>query len=197
MRAPAAFALLFGLLLGSAPARADVVDSPPWFCLPGYEGVTSHSGSRCEKKAPTNCPSGWEGWMGDVCGVSLCNGDSGCEEGEACVPASVCTETRKIHDRMSGGEGRDVDFQVGICGPGATCDAPRRCEDKSVCVRKGEKPIVFVPQPGKESPGVPRRAGSCGSCAAGEERGAAAATLASGVAIVLAAASRRRRQPKR
>jgi hypothetical protein len=181
----AAFVLGFCLvtLAGAERARADVVGPEPLFCWPGTVGVSDHSGSRCEDKAPTNCPSGWEGRIGGECSVESCSTTSqSCEEGETCVAAEICVEARRAFGRWTDAGGEPYDAELGICGPGAACDPPRRCVPKSVCVRNGEAPTTYVPPAGRDEPtGLPRR-GACGSCAAGDERGAAAATFAVGAA---------------
>ncbi|MDI1433676.1 hypothetical protein [Polyangium sorediatum] len=185
--------LVVVMLALTGPARADVVGAKPLFCAPGKVGVSDHGGSRCEKKAPTNCPSGWRGEIGGECRLATCQSDRDCAGDETCSEVTACVETRSIYSRRDpSGPPRSYDAALGICGPGAACDAPRRCEKRSVCVRTGEVATAYVPPPGQyEAKGLPRRSIGCGGCAVGEEGGAAAAFLV-GAAFVLARATRRK-----
>ncbi|MDC0744561.1 hypothetical protein [Polyangium mundeleinium] len=185
--------LAVAMLARTEPARADVVGPKPFFCGPGKVGVSSHEGSRCEKKAPTNCPPGWGGVIGGECRIATCRSDRDCAGDETCDEVMACIETRPLFDRRHPlAMPMSYDAELGICGPGAACDAPRRCEKRSVCVRGGEVATVYVPPPGQyEATGLPRRSSGCGGCAVGEE-GGAATTFLVGAAFALARATRRK-----
>lgn len=183
--------LAFAMLALIGLAHADVVGPEPWICGPGKVGVASHEGSRCEAKAPTNCPSGWRGVIGGQCRIATCRRDADCEAGETCSEVMACIETKTLFDR--GHPAGSYDAELGICGGGAACDAPRRCEKRSVCVRGGEAATVYVPPPGQdEAKGLPRRSGGCGGCAVGGEGSAAASTFLIGAACLLSRATRRK-----
>jgi hypothetical protein len=200
-----AAAVFATVTLGATVARADAVPPPPEDCKPGTVGVTDHAGPRCELDAPKNCPPGWRGVVGGDCAVALCDPQgSACEDGQRCVPQSVCHEPRERWiDYGRGpaprgpelaGPPRQLDepvtdwLPVGLCSEQRTCDSPSECRPAHVCVPPGARP-----EPGPRSPPAEPTKRGCAGCSAprGElGRAAAAALLAAGIAIAL----RRRRE---
>lgn len=157
--------MIWGLGLGiglwSCVAMADVVGPPPLFCAPWKVAVTSHEGSRCELKAPENCPSGWRGQIGGDCGVARCDGGMTCPKGTVCADQSACIHRGTLMTRH-GPTSSLHEWPVGICGAGATCDAPDRCDTWKICVEPGTAAVAYVPKKGDPNdPGPPRKSGGC------------------------------------
>jgi MYXO-CTERM domain-containing protein len=157
-------------LAAPASARADVVSPPPTFCPPGTEGVTSHGGPQCMKKAPKNCPQGWHGLLGGTCTLSPCASDANCQEGQACVEHLTCLEPFEDAFYDYGEDQTDARSEgmpppgllagppmprkrrpapvtrynaVNLCSAEVACDAPRMCLPEKLCVPKGTRGLAY------------------------------------------------------
>jgi hypothetical protein len=86
-----------GLVLSAAPhaSARDAVPPPPLLCPPGYKGVTSHAGPKCEQNAPRNCPTGWDGVLGGNCVLMPCPASGQCHTGYVCVEHAVCLQPKQ------------------------------------------------------------------------------------------------------
>lgn len=87
-------ALALGLSVAPHAAARDAVPPPPLICPPGYEGVTSHAGPKCEQKAPKSCPAGWHGVLGGNCVLEPCRSGQ-CGSGKVCVEHAVCLQPKQ------------------------------------------------------------------------------------------------------
>lgn len=152
-----------------ASAFADAIGPPPKLCAPWKVPVSDHEGSRCESRPPDNCPSGWTGRLGNKCVLSRCDGGSTCPKGTVCSEQSACLHKGELMSRH-GPTGIFQDWPVGICGAGATCDAPDRCAPWKICVEPGTSATPYVPKPSDPNDsGPPRKAG--GGCSLGGSGG--------------------------
>lgn len=149
----------------ATPAWADAVSPPPKLCAPWKLAITDHEGPRCVSRPPDNCPSGWQGIVDNKCVVSRCDGGSSCPKGTVCSEQSACLHHGQLISRY-GPTGTFQDWPVGICGAGATCEAPDRCAPWKICVEPGTAAVPHVPKPGDPNDsGPPRKSG--GGCSLG------------------------------
>jgi MYXO-CTERM domain-containing protein len=153
-----------------AIAHADVVSPPPSICPPGTEGVTSHSGPECVKKAPKNCPRGWRGVQGGTCMLAPCSADETCQSGEECVEHLACLESFQDDFYDYGEELTESRTEgmpppgllagpplprkrrpapvtrynaVNLCSAEVACNAPRMCLPEKLCVPKGTRGLAY------------------------------------------------------
>jgi len=182
-------------------ARADVVQSPPLFCLPGKTPITSHAGPRCVKNAPTDCPPGWRGILGGRCTLDVCSVDGDCRDGKRCVETDLCVESRPRFWE-NGGEpqapapaqapsplpdpAHPVDVPVGPCGEARACAAPAACKPHKLCLASGVARAAPSPANGVVGYGGSPPGGRCSAGPASAPAGGALAALAALVALAAA-----------
>ncbi|MBI5536725.1 MAG: hypothetical protein HY898_28655 [Deltaproteobacteria bacterium] len=113
-------------------AHADVVDTPPFLCLPGYKGQTSHHGTWCEPPEPIDgCPLGSR-WTSRSADDAWCNGlvqDWYCKTPKLeCRKVSLCVEEIRRRSRGHGMPPEYVEERVhGYCLPDCSCPSPYKC----------------------------------------------------------------------
>jgi hypothetical protein len=181
---------------------ADAVPPEPEDCPKGTVGVTDHSGPRCEKEAPKNCPMGWRGAIGGDCVLDTCTSDEQCApQGKVCRDFSLCYEPReRWYGRLDPGlsaptlpanfgprmrlEQPVTDWiPINVCGGAERCAAPSECRPGKLCVSASTPaPAVMPRKPDGTVDARPADAGgSCAGCA-----GAKTVGIAGGVAASLA-----------
>ena len=192
---------LLALLGATSGARADVVQSPPLFCLPGKTPITSHAGPRCVKNAPSDCPAGWRGILGGRCTLDVCTVDTDCRDGKRCVETDLCVESRPMYWE-GGGEpaapdapaqapaplpdpSRPVEVPIGPCGASRACAAPATCKASRLCLAPSVTRAAATPPNGVVGYGGSPPGGRCSSTPGPAPASGALAAL--GVLAALAA----------
>lgn len=196
-----ALALALAATVTAGSARADVVQSPPLFCLPGKTPITSHAGPRCVKNAPSDCPPGWRGILGGRCTLDVCSADGDCREGKRCVETDLCVESRPRFWE-GGGEppapapaqapsplpdpAHPVDVPIGPCGEARACAAPAICKPHKLCLAPNATRAAPSPANGVVGYGGSPPGGRCSAAPGPATRGSPALAL---VAILVAVRS--------
>lgn len=209
MRWTTALGSLVVCFASSGSAWADAVPPPPDNCPPGKVPVTDHRGPRCERKAPTNCPSGWRGVVGGTCALHQCTEDAHCGDDKVCREVSLCykQETRYYTygqndyapvrgPELGMGPPMQLDPPVtewvafNVCDTGSACPAPAECRPGKLCVAmesessSGSAAVPARSMPTKADGTVDTRPSGCGSGCAGAPAGSLpGAALAAFVAL--------------